>query len=90
MTKGTIMATPTELWAVTEIAHPGLRDSTEDCIECIALAPHAVRIAKPMGSATSNFSNEPDGHAVTVTRSLAFLQSGPESTRLQLTAQRSL
>lgn len=83
------MARPTELWAVTEIAHPGLRDSAEDCIECIALAPHAVRMAKLMGSATSDFSNEPDGHSVSVARSIAFLQNGPESTLLRLAAQRT-
>lgn len=68
------MAAPTTVWAVTEIAHPGLRDVSEDCVECLVLAEPAITQAVMTGSKGCTYGEGSDGHKVTVVRSLQVVR----------------
>lgn len=67
------MTAPDTLWAVTEIAHPALRDVREDCPECLALTAAAITNAAVTGSTGSTYTTSRVGgeeHSVTVTRAV--------------------
>lgn len=53
-------------WAVTEIAHPGLRDVAPDCAECFALTQSAVVTARMTGSRGATYAR--GEHSVTVSQ----------------------
>lgn len=72
------MAAPITTWAVTEIAHPGLRDVSEDCKECLAYADTAIVHAQVTGSTGCTYGEGNNaGHSCTVARALAVIVFDP-------------
>lgn len=66
------MSTTEQSWAVTEVAHPALRDVREKvCADCLALAESAVTYAAVTGSRGGSYDSA--GHSATVTRALAVI-----------------
>lgn len=70
------MSAPTTPWAITEIAHPELRDVNPACEECLALADGAITLAYATGSVSAVKENE-GGHSATVVRAIAIRTTGP-------------
>lgn len=58
----------TTTWAVTQIAHPELRDVRPNCQDCLALTSSAIITARATGSRGA--THEQDGHSVTVARAI--------------------
>lgn len=53
-------------WAVTKIGHPGLRDYSPDCADCLNLANDAIATARVTGSVGSSYEN--GDHSISVSR----------------------
>lgn len=70
------MTAPTTTWAVTTIAHPGTRDVSDDCEECLTLAEDAVTTARLTGSrGATQAKAQADGteHSATVVRAMKVI-----------------
>lgn len=69
------MAAPITPWAVTQIAHPELRDVNPACEDCLALADGAITLAYATGSVGATETN--GEHSATVERAIAVHTTGP-------------
>lgn len=69
------MAAPITTWAVTEIAHPEVRDFRPVCEECLACADGAITLAGATGSVGSTETR--GEHFAKVARVTALYTTGP-------------
>lgn len=70
------MAAPVTTWALTEIAHPEVRDFRPACQGCLRLAQSAITTAWVTGSVgATHIEGE---HSAKVARVTALYTSGPD------------
>lgn len=69
------MTAPKIDWAVTEIAHPAVRDVRDDCEDCLALVDDAIATARATGSVGANVERHSgeELHSVSVRRAIAVI-----------------
>jgi len=67
----------TSTFAITKIAHPGLRGYSVDCDDCLALGEEAAIMARASGSVGATYNvTSPGGlvHSATVARVIGMVK----------------